>query len=74
MTTAREDAYARRYYKTHSAYRKKKINDRKEYAKSHKKEEAEQSREYYHSTPTYRKRRIAQVSAYNKSHRTKKRK
>ena len=58
MTTAKEDAYARKYYKTNSKYRKKKIEDRKEYAKSHKKEEAEQSR----------------VSAYNKSHRTKKRK
>jgi hypothetical protein len=74
MTTAKEDAYARRYYKTHSKYRKKKIEERKEYAKSHKKEEAEQSRDYYHSTPTYRKRRIAQVSAYNRAHKTKKRK
>lgn len=74
MTTAKEDAYARKYYKTHPKYRKKKIEERKDYAKSHKKEEAAQSREYYHSVSTYRKRRIAQVSAYNKSHKTKKRK
>ena len=74
MTTAKEDAYSRKYYRTHDKYRKKKIQQRKDYASSHKKEEAEQSREYYHSTPSYRKRRIAQVSAYNKTHRTKKRK
>lgn len=74
MTTAKEDAYARRYYKTHSAYRRKKINERKEYAKSHKKEEAAQSREYYHSNSEYRQRRIKQVQRYNKSHKAKKRK
>lgn len=73
-TSAKEDAYARKYYRTHDKYRKKKIQDRKEYASSHKKEEAKQSREYYHENPSYRRRRIAQVKQYNKTHRTKKRK
>ena len=73
-STPKEEAYSRKYYRTHDKYRKKKIQQRKDYASSHKKEEAEQSREYYHSTPSYRRRRILQVKQYNKAHRTKKRK
>ncbi len=73
-STPKEKAYARKYYRTNPAYRRKKIEDRKDYASSHKEEEATQSRKYYHSTPSYRRRRILQVAAYNRSHRTKKRK
>lgn len=74
MSRASENAYARKYYRTHSSYRKKKIEDRKEYASSHKKEEASQSRKYYHENPDYRRRRIKQVTQYNRTHKTKKRK
>ena len=48
MVTIKEDAYARKYYRTNSKHHKKKIEDRKEYSKYHKKEKIEQSREYYH--------------------------
>ena len=73
MTTVKEDAYARKYYRTHDKYRKKKIQQRKEYASSHKKEEASQSRKYYHETPSYRRYKISYAKSYNKSHKTKKR-
>ncbi len=72
MSKIKENAYARKYYRTHDKYRKKKIQDRKDYASSHKKEEASQSREYYHKTPSYRRWKIKYAQAYQKTHRTKK--
>lgn len=74
MSRASENAYARKYYKTHSTYRKKKIEDRKDYASSHKKEEASQSRKYYHENPDYKRYKIRYAKAYQKTHRTKKNK
>lgn len=68
------NARARRYYRTHEEYRREKIEDRKEYASTHKKEEARKSREYYHSNPEYRRRRIKQVTAYNQAHKSKRKK
>lgn len=72
MSKASENAYARKYYRTHSSYRKKKIEDRKDYASSHKKEEASQSRKYYHENPDYKRYKIRYAKAYQKTHRTKK--
>lgn len=68
LSRSKANARARRYYRTHENYRREKIEDRKDYASSHKKEEARKSREYYHSNPEYRRRRIKQVAAYNKTH------
>ena len=73
MSRIKENAYAREYYRTHDKYRRKKIQERKDYASSHKKEEASQSRKYYHETPSYRRYKISYAKAYNKSHKTKKR-
>lgn len=74
--TTKEKArkYAKKYYHNNEDYRRSKIEDRKEYAESHKKEEAKKSRDYYHSHPNYRKWKISYARDYRKSHANNKKK
>jgi len=71
-STPKEEKYARDYYRKNKKYRERKIEDRKEDAKAHKKEEAAYSREYYAKNPSYRKYKIAYATAYRKAHKSNK--
>lgn len=71
MSNESANKYAREYYRKNAKYRKKKIEERKAYAKAHKKDEAAYSRDYYHSHPNYRRVKIAYAKAYAKAHKRK---
>lgn len=71
-STAKEKKKARDYYKENKSYRDEKIEKRKKYAKTHKKEEAKQSKEYYWENPSYRKTKQKQARDYKRSHAKKK--
>lgn len=71
MSSESANKYAREYYRKNAKYRKKKIEERKAYAKSHKKDEAAYSRKYYAEHPNYRRIKIAYARAYNKAHKRK---
>lgn len=71
MSSESANKYAREYYRKNAKYRKKKIEERKAYAKAHKKDEAAYSRDYYHSHPNYRRVKIAYARAYAKAHKRK---
>lgn len=68
MSSEKANKYARDYYRKNAKYRKKKIEERKEYAKNHKKEEATYSRKYYAENPTYRAYKIKYALRYQKAH------
>ena len=59
---------SRKYYQTNASYRKKRIEDRKEYYDEHRQSQNAYAREYYHSNPSYKKYKIAYARAYRKSH------
>ena len=65
-STASEKRYSREYYKTHPRYRRKKIQDRKDYYHDNQKEQNAYAREYYHKKTSYRKYKIAYAKAYQK--------
>ena len=68
---AKQNAYARKYYRENKEYREEKIRDRaKEYA-SDKKGEAKKSRDYYWNNPSYRKYKIEYSRRYRKTHKKK---
>lgn len=69
-STSKEKQYARKYYKENAKYRREKIEDRKDYAKSHRRKEADYAREYYHSHPQYKKYKQAYARAYKKAHKS----
>ena len=71
-STALEKKKARDYYRKNKKYRNEKIESRKEYAKTHKKEEAKQSKSYYWDNPTYRTEKKKQAREYKKKHSKKK--
>lgn len=60
---------SRKYYQTHSAYRKKRIEDRKDYYEDHRQSQNAYAREYYRKNPNYRKYKINYARNYRKSHR-----
>ena len=68
---AKENAYARNYYKKNEDYRKKKIRDRAKYAANHKEEEARKSRDYYWDNPSYRSYKKDYAKRYRASHKRK---
>jgi hypothetical protein len=68
MSNESANKYAREYYRKNAKYRKKKIEERKAYAKAHKKDEAAYSRDYYHSHPDYKRYKIAYAMRYNRAH------
>lgn len=59
---------SRKYYQTHASYRKKKIEDRKEYYAENRQSQNAYAREYYHSNPSYRRYKIRYARDYRKSH------
>lgn len=71
-STAKEEKYARTYYKNHKKYREKKIKQRSDDYQQHKKQEATYSREYYAKNPSYRRYKIAYARAYQRKHNKKK--
>lgn len=68
MSNESANKYARDYYRKNAKYRKKKIEERKAYAKAHKKDEAAYSRKYYAENPTYRAYKIKYAQRYNRAH------
>lgn len=71
MSTTKEKSEARKYYKEHAAYRRKKIDARKEYYHDHQTDQNAYAREYYHSHPSYRKYKIRYARDYRKAQRGK---
>lgn len=71
-STALEKKKARDYYRKNKSYREKKKEDRLEYAKTHKKDEAKQSKSYYWDNPTYRNEKKKQAREYKKKNSKKK--
>lgn len=65
-TTAKQDKASRKYYATHKAYRKKKIEQTQRKQKSNKEEYNKSKREYYAKNPSYRKYKIAYAARYRK--------
>lgn len=65
------NSYARKYYKEHSKYRKKKIEDRKEYYDEHKNQQNAYERKRYWTNPDYRKYKKKYAINYKKAHKTK---
>lgn len=65
-TTAKQDKASRRYYATHKAYRRKKIEQAKEQQQSNREEYNKTKREYYAKNPSYRKYKIAYAARYRK--------
>jgi hypothetical protein len=67
-STAKEEKYARTYYKTHKKYREDKIKKRSQYAQNHKKEEAKRSKKYYWENAQYRSYKRKYARDYQKRH------
>lgn len=65
-TTAKQDKASRRYYATHKAYRKKKIEQAQKSQQSNKEEYNKSKREYYKKNSSYRKYKIAYAARYRK--------
>lgn len=70
-STKAEEKYARNYYKTNKAYRKKKIKDTADKHKRNKDEHNKNAREYYHSNSKYRKSKINYAKEYQKKKKKK---
>lgn len=68
MSKAKARKYAKKYYHSNEDYREQKIETRKKYAESHKKEEARKSREYYATHPEYRRYKQKYARDYRKAH------
>ena len=68
MNKTEANKYSRKYYKENSGYRKKKIEQRKEYYQENKKSQAEYAKEYYHKNPQYRQYKISYAKSYRKAH------
>ena len=68
MAKAQENRYARNYYKTHAKYRRKKIEQRKDYYHEHQNAQNAYERKRYRTNPSYRKWKIAYAKAYQKKH------
>ena len=66
MSTTKEKKYSRDYYKTHPRYRKKRIQDRKDYYHDNQKEQNAYERKRYRTNQQYRKYKIAYAKAYQK--------
>lgn len=60
--------YSRKYYKENPEYRKKKIEQRKDYYHEHQKDQNAYAREYYRKHPSYRKYKIQYARNYRKAH------
>lgn len=67
-STTLEKKKARDYYRKNKKYKEEKIAQRKEHAKTHKKEEAKQSKKYYWENSEYRKTKQKQAREYKKKH------
>lgn len=65
-TTAKQDKASRKYYATHKAYRKKKIEQTQRKQKSDKEEYNKSKREYYAKNPSYRRYKQMYAKAYRK--------
>ena len=61
-------ANARKYYKEHPAYRREKIEDRKEYRERNRQSDNAYAREYYRTHSKYRKYKIQYAKSYRKAH------
>lgn len=71
MSTSKEKKYARDYYKTHPKYRKKKIQQRKDYYHKHQNEQNAYERKRYRKDPTYRKYKVQYARDYQKKKKKK---
>lgn len=65
-STTLEKKKARDYYRKNKKYKEEKIENRKEYAKTHKKDEAKQSKKYYWENSEYRKTKQKQAREYKR--------
>lgn len=71
MSTAKEKAYSRKYYKDNPKYRRKKIQQRKDYYRENQEEQNAYERKRYRTDPSYRKYKINYAKNYQKNKRKK---